>query len=166
MRHSTRRRACFLGRASHLPRSTSLPNPRFFLRKRCRCLPQPDSTPRQLFTPASLPHVPHQTDTVHNRHPAPWSSSQPKHPPGQTSLLATARTPRRPSQLAPGGIQSPYIHRANGLLQIAVSTLLRAGNLNFAEALHAEHCRYGTRDLASTESFRLRIPLGKLYAGA
>jgi len=32
---------------------------------------------------------------------------------------------RRPPQLPASGIQSPYIHRASGLLQIAVSTPLR-----------------------------------------
>ena len=47
-------------------------------------------------------------------------------------------------------IQSPYIHRANGLLQIAVSTLLRTDSIGNREFLPAEHCRYGTRDLAST----------------
>jgi hypothetical protein len=40
--------------------------------------------------------------------------------------------PGWPSQLSASGIQSPYIHRANGLLQIAVSTPLRANNLDTA----------------------------------
>ena len=45
-------------------------------------------------------------------------------------------------------IQSPYIHRASGLAQIAVSTVLRPGTTGNREFLRAEHCRYGTRDLA------------------
>ena len=52
------------------------------------------------------------------------------------------------SQLSAGGIQSPYVHRASGLAQIAVSTLLRASSTGNRKFLHAEHCRYGTRDLA------------------
>ena len=56
--------------------------------------------------------------------------------------------PGWPSQLSAGGIQSPYIHRASGLLQIAVSTLLRTSSIGNRELLPAEHCRYGTRDLA------------------
>jgi hypothetical protein len=67
--------------------------------------------------------------------------------------------PRWPLQLPAGGIQSPYIHRPSGLLQIAVSTLLRAGGNGTRELLCAEHCRYGTRDLSLTEkashSFRV-----------
>ena len=39
-----------------------------------------------------------------------------------------ARLPGRLCRPSPGAIQSPYIHRANGLLQIAVSTLLLRSN--------------------------------------
>ena len=46
-----------------------------------------------------------------------------------------------------GGIQSPYVHRASGLLQIAVSTPLRTNSIGNRELLRAERCRYGTRDL-------------------
>jgi hypothetical protein len=35
------------------------------------------------------------------------------------------------------------------LAQIAVSTLLRASSIGNRKFLHAEHCRYGTRDLVS-----------------
>jgi hypothetical protein len=47
---------------------------------------------------------------------------------GQPRLTSTALAPERPSQLSTDDIQSPYIHRANGLLQIAVSTPLRTDN--------------------------------------
>ncbi|MGB7264588.1 MAG: hypothetical protein WBC92_03690, partial [Terracidiphilus sp.] len=47
---------------------------------------------------------------------------------------------------------SPYVHRASGLAQIAVSTLLRASSTGNRKFLHAEHCRYGTRDLATTDT--------------
>ena len=53
-----------------------------------------------------------------------------------------------PSQFPAGGIQSPYVHRASGLAQIAVSTMLRASSIGNRRFLHAEHCRYGTRDLS------------------
>jgi hypothetical protein len=51
--------------------------------------------------------------------------------------------PGWPSQLSAGGIQSPYIHRASGLAQIAVSTLLRTESTANRKLLRAEHCRYG-----------------------
>ena len=41
--------------------------------------------------------------------------------------------------------------RVAGLVQIAVSALLRTHSVGEREALAAEHCRYGTIDLASTE---------------
>jgi hypothetical protein len=56
--------------------------------------------------------------------------------------------PGWPFQRPAGGIQSPYFHRASGLAQIAVSTLLRNSSSGNRKFLHAEHCRYGTRDLA------------------
>ena len=59
--------------------------------------------------------------------------------------------PGWPSQLSAGGIQSPYIHRPSGLAQIAVSTVLRTNSTAKDELLRAEHCRYGTRDLALIE---------------
>jgi len=40
---------------------------------------------------------------------------------------------------------------ASGLLQIAASTMLRTGTPALRQPLPAEHCRYGTRDLATTE---------------
>src|SRR5271167_872841 len=49
-------------------------------------------------------------------------------------------------------IQSPYSYRASGLVQIAVSALLRISSIGAREVLAAEHCRYGTRDLALTVS--------------
>ena len=51
------------------------------------------------------------------------------------------------SCLSAGGIQSPYSHRASGLVQIAVSTMLRTNTSGSRKFLYAEHCRYGTRDL-------------------
>ena len=50
----------------------------------------------------------------------------------------------QPQQLPANSIQSPYIHRANGLLQIAVSTPLRIRSIGAREALPAERRRYGT----------------------
>src|SRR6266851_607494 len=72
----------------------------------------------------------------------------------RTSLLRLPSSdfvPIQPHQLPANSIQSPYIHRANGLLQIAVSTPLRTRSIGAREVLAAEHCRYGTRDLATTE---------------
>ena len=60
--------------------------------------------------------------------------------------------PSQPRQLTANSFQSPYLYRASGLLQIAVSALLRTSSLGAREVLAAEHCRYGTRDLASTDS--------------
>src|SRR5580704_13180408 len=79
--------------------------------------------------------------------------TRPAHP--RTSLRCSPSShlvPRWTLQLPAGGIQSPYIHRPSGLLQIAVSTLLRAGGNGTRELLGAEHCRYGTRDLAPTDN--------------
>jgi hypothetical protein len=45
--------------------------------------------------------------------------------PRQPWLTSASLLPARPSRLSAKAIQYPYIHRANGLLQIAVSTLLR-----------------------------------------
>jgi hypothetical protein len=78
----------------------------------------------------------------------------PRTPPAhrRTSLLwspSSSFVPIQPHQLPANSIQSPYIHRANGLLQIAVSTPLRIHSIGAREVLAAEHCRYGTRDLAS-----------------
>jgi hypothetical protein len=42
------------------------------------------------------------------------------------------------------GIQSPYIHRAGGLAQIAASTMLRICRIGNRIFLRAEHRRYGT----------------------
>src|SRR5712664_3082614 len=47
--------------------------------------------------------------------------------------------PSQPHQLPANSIQSPYIHRANGLLQIAVSTPLRTCSIGAREVLAAEH---------------------------
>ena len=58
----------------------------------------------------------------------------------------------RPSRFPAGDIQSPYVHRASGLAQIAVSTMLRSNSIGYREFLHAEHCRYGNRDLPPSEN--------------
>ena len=52
--------------------------------------------------------------------------------------------PNQPRQLTTNSFQSPYVYRASGLLQIAVSALLRTHSIGAREALAAEHCRYGT----------------------
>jgi hypothetical protein len=46
--------------------------------------------------------------------------------------------PSQPQQLPANSIPSPYIHRANGLLQIAVSTPLRIRSIGAREVLAAE----------------------------
>jgi hypothetical protein len=56
--------------------------------------------------------------------------------------------PSQLRQLTANSIQSPYFYRANGLLQIAVSALLRTRGIGTRNVARAEHCRYGTRDLA------------------
>ena len=65
--------------------------------------------------------------------------------------------PGWPFQRPAGGIQSPYFHRASGLAQIAVSTLLRNSSSGNRKFLHAEHCRYGTRDLHQLTRFWFAI---------
>src|SRR5215469_7364102 len=45
--------------------------------------------------------------------------------------------------------QSPYRDRVSGLLQIAVSTMLRTNDIASRQPLPAEHCRYGTTDLST-----------------
>ena len=49
---------------------------------------------------------------------------------------------------------------ASGLLQIAVSTMLRPAALLSANPLPAEHCRYGTRDLLSPDQLLVRFRFG------
>src|SRR6516164_9859988 len=44
--------------------------------------------------------------------------------------------------------QSPYRDRVSGLLQMAVSTVLRTNDIASRQPLPAEHCRYGTTDLS------------------
>jgi hypothetical protein len=43
--------------------------------------------------------------------------------------------------------QSPYRDRVSGLLQIAVSTVLRTNDIAPRQPLPAQHCRYGTTDV-------------------
>ena len=50
--------------------------------------------------------------------------------------------------------QSPYRDRVSGLLQIAVSTVLRTNDIPSRQPLPAEHCRYGTTDFSPTELAR------------
>ena len=56
--------------------------------------------------------------------------------------------PDQPHRLTTNNFQSPYSYHASGLLQIAVSALLRTSRIGARDVLAAEHCRYGTRDLA------------------
>jgi hypothetical protein len=80
----------------------------------------------------------------------------------RTSLLWSPSSdfvPSQPHQLHANSIQSPYIHRANGLLQIAVSTPLRTRSIGAREVLAAEHCRYGTRDLLLIEKTSIKLAL-------
>jgi hypothetical protein len=68
---------------------------------------------------------------------------------GQPWLSSVALVPGWPSHLYGSSIQSPYIHRASGLLQIAVSTPLRTTSIAGRKFMLAERCRYGT--LSSTD---------------
>src|ERR1700682_3349165 len=114
--------------------------------RRCRPTCQPDSSPRRTLTPPTLPHASNRLRTT-LRFVAAIPCTPPAH--HRTSLLwspASDFVPSQPHQLPANSIQSPYIHRANGLLQIHVSTLLRTGSIGPREVLFAEHCRYGTRD--------------------
>ncbi len=120
--------------------------------RRCRPTCQPDSSPRRTLTPPTLPHASNRLRTT-LRFVAAIPCTPPAH--HRTSLLWSPSSdfvPSQPHQLPANTIQSPYIHRANGLLQIAVSTLLRTGSIGPREGLFAEHCRYGTRDLSPTEA--------------
>jgi len=119
--------------------------------RRCRPTCQPDSAPRRTLTPPTLPHASNRLRTT-LRFVAAIPCTPPAH--HRTSLLWSPSSdfvPSQPHQLPANTIQSPYIHRANGLLQIAVSTLLRTRSIGARKVLAAEHCRYGTRDLATTE---------------
>jgi len=69
-----------------------------------------------------------------------------------TPCLESAPHNREPCQITANSNQSPYFYRANALLQIAVSALLRTNSVGAREVLAAEHCRYGTRDLPSIEN--------------
>jgi hypothetical protein len=114
--------------------------------RRCRPTCQPDSSPRRTLTPPTLPHASNRLRTT-LRFVAAIPCTPPAH--HRTSLLWSPSSdfvPRQPHQLPANSIQSPYIHRANGLLQIAVSTLLPTGSIGAREVLAAEYCRYGTRD--------------------
>jgi hypothetical protein len=85
--------------------------------------------------------------------PAAAFSSIPQTPTGTypPSSPSSHFVPRQPRQLTPNSFQSPYFYRASGLLQIAVSALLRTNSAGAPESLAAEHCRYGTRDFALIE---------------
>jgi hypothetical protein len=79
-------------------------------------------------------------------HPVGRSAAQTQHEPGQSWLTLHPLVPGWLSLLFAGGIQSPYVHRASGLAQIAVSTMLRTDCTANRELLYAEHCRYGSGD--------------------
>jgi hypothetical protein len=120
--------------------------------RRCRPTCQPDSALRRTLTPPTLPHASNRLRTT-LRFVAAIPCTPPAH--HRTSLLWSPPSdfvPSQPHQLPANTIQSPYIHRANGLLQIAVSTLLRTDSIGPREGLFAEHCRYGTRDFSPTDT--------------
>ena len=120
-------------------------------RRRCRPTCQPDSSPRRTLTPPTSPHAWNRLRTT-LRFVAAIPCTPPAH--HRTSLLWSPSSdflPSQPHQLPANTIHSPYIHRASGFLQIAVSTLLRTGSIETPELLFAEHCRYGTRDFATIE---------------
>jgi hypothetical protein len=132
--------------------------------RRCRPTCQPDSAPRRTLTPPTLPHASNRLRTT-LRFVAAIPCTPPAH--HRTSLLWSPSSdfvPSQPHQLPANTIQSPYIHRANGLLQIAVSTLLRTGSIGPREVLFAEHCRYGTRDFSTTDRDKPRARDGFFLA--
>src|SRR5450756_1565352 len=73
-------------------------------------------------------------------------------------LTAIPLVPNRPRRLRTKSFQSPYSYRASGLAQIAVSALLRASSADQCRVFAAEHCRYGTRDLATDEMMLGTLP--------
>jgi hypothetical protein len=108
--------------------------------------------PRRTLTPPTLPYASNRLRTT-LRFVAAIPCTPPAH--HRTSLLCSPSSdfvPSQPHQLPANSIQSPYIHRANGLLQIAVSTMLRTSTPAAQASLHAEHCRYGTRDFAPIDT--------------
>src|ERR1700722_2761672 len=81
------------------------------------------------------------------------------------SLPPSHFVPTQPQRLTTNCYQSPYFYRTSGLLQIAVSALLHATSVEVREVLDAEHCRYGTRDLAPMKSSVCfgQSPAGRQY---
>jgi hypothetical protein len=104
---------------------------------------------------------------THSSRPPPTSPSalQQHREPPQPRLAGHPHVPGRPSRLPTGDIQSPYVYRASGLAQIAVSTMLHTNSIGYREFLHAEQCRYGTRDSSSVDLDKLisspAIPQGR-----
>jgi hypothetical protein len=97
---------------------------------------------RLIATTDSAPH----TLEVCCGHPMHTAST----PPDEPTLVTGVRFPARSAHRLPANsIQSPCIHRANGLLQIAVSTPLRTRNRALPQSIPAEHCRYGPRDFST-----------------
>lgn len=110
------------------------------------------------FYPSSLPYASNRLGAVHDRHQTAPPCLQQKREPAQPEHTVHHGVPGWPSQLPAGSIQSPYVHRANGLAQIAVSTMLRTRSIANRKSQHAEHCRYGTRDLALTDMLSVCHP--------
>ena len=145
MRHPACRRALFRCSAAQ-SLSDSLCNLRHVLRKPCGLAFQLGSTLRRLINPPSLPCASNRINAVHDCHSTASSDIRRQRERGQPWLTAHHPVPGSPPQLPAGGIQSPYVHRASGLLQIAVSTPLRKSSSGNRKSRNAEHCRYGTRD--------------------
>ena len=154
MRHPARRRTWFRCRTAQPQRSDSPRNLRLFLRKPCGLVFQPDSSLRRLLNTPSLPYASNRLRTLHDHHPTSPSDRQQRPDPGRPWLTVNPCVHGWPSHFPASGIQSPYIHRPSGLAQIAVSTVLRASSIGNRRFLRAEHCRYGTRDLALVQTPR------------
>jgi len=147
MRHSACRCAFLRCRNAQPYLNNSLRNLRLFLRKPCGLVLQTGTSLRRLLTPSSLPYASNRFSAVHDRHQTAPPCLQQKREPAQPERTVHHGVPGWPSQLPAGSIQSPYFHRASGLAQIAVSTMLRTTGIGKRKFLHAEHCGYGTRDL-------------------
>ena len=114
---------------------TSLRNLQLFLSQPCSRPSQFDCSLRWLLTPPAPLYASNRLRAPHDRHQAEQSrvATASLNPPQPWLILACPLVPHQPCRLSAGAIQSPYIHRANGLLQIAVSTLLRTSSVGKTE---------------------------------
>src|SRR5208337_5331982 len=85
---------------------------------------QPDFSPQRILNPPTSPHASNRLRIALTFVTAIPCTRPANHPTNPLSSPTSNFVPRRPPQLPASNIQSPYIHRPSGLLQIAVSTPL------------------------------------------